>query len=464
MNTGKQRIFLAHNSCLNASYDLNVLRIGLESCGYEIVSQPEDADEVIYSGCSVRDKWVTDAINQIGQIHTQVPSANITITGCIANVSEDTLRNGLGIKNIAFQQQHAILKERTGLDFGAVDAKASQDTTHDYEGAGNGLTQLRQRVGPEKAAVVAELQKIDREYGLDLAHAYQRETKGFVFYHEVEPAELITVSRSCLYQCTFCSIPRGRGPFTSVPLQDIITKARAALLRGVNRLILVGDEVGNYGADGLEENFPDLLNALVALDPGIRLSIRYIEPKPFVKHAELLRRLSDSGNIDLLYVSLQSGSLNILKRMSRGSAIEKAVATYLDFRRNTDVVFYCNWMVGFPGETEDDFAETVALAKRLDLQINVAIPFSSRPDTAADQYGEHLSENIKRERVQRLTEVLADVKAAQFHSRLSFLNEATRERLLELIRAAEKRLYADPALEVRPMVFYERAKEGSGNV
>lgn len=464
MSSGKRRVFLAHNSCLNASYDLNVLRIGLESGGYEIVGRPEDADEVIYSGCSVRGKWVTDAINQIGQIHTQAPSANITVTGCIASVSEDAVRNGLRIKDIAFQQQQAILKDRTGLDFGAVDAKASQDTTHDYEGAGSGLTQLRQRIGPEKAAVVAKLQKIDREFGLDLAHAYQRETKGFVFYHEVEPAAMITVSRSCLYQCSFCSIPRGRGPFTSVPLQDIVAKARAALLSGVNRLILVGDEVGNYGADGLDEKFPDLLNSLVALDAGIRLSIRYIEPKPFVKHADLLRRLSDSGNIDLLYVSLQSGSPNILKRMNRGSGIEKAVATYSDFRRNTDVVFYCNWMVGFPGETEDDFTQTVALAKRLDLQINVAIPFSSRPDTAADQYGEHLSDDIKRERVQRLTEVLADVKAAQFHSRLSFLDEATREPLLELIRAAEKRLYAEPTPVIHPVEFYERAKEVSGNV
>lgn len=464
MSSVRRRVFLAHNSCFNASYDLNILRIGLERGGYEIVSRPEHADEVIYSGCSVRDKCVTDAINQIGQIHTRAPSANITVTGCIANVSKDAVRNGLGVKDIAFQQQQAILKDRTGLDFGSVDANASLDTTHDYEGAWNGLTQLRQRVGPEKATVVAELQKIDREYGLDLAHTYQRETKGFVFYHEVEPASVITVARSCLYQCSFCSIPQGRGPFTSVPLQDIVAKARTSLLSGINRLILVGDEVGNYGADGQDEKFPELLNALVALDPGIRLSIRYIEPKPFIKHADLLRRLSDSGNIDLLYVSMQSGSLNILKRMNRGTGIEKAVATYSDFRRNTDVVFYCNWMVGFPGETEDDFAETVALAKRLNLQINVAIPFSSRPDTAADQYGSHLSENIKCERVQRLTEVLADVKAAQFHNRLSFLEEERREPLLELIRAAEKKLYAEPTSEVRPVVLYKRAKEVSGNV
>lgn len=426
----------------------------MEEGGYEIVNRPEDADEVIYSGCSVREKWVADAINQIGRIHTLAPSANFTITGCIANVSEETVRNSLDIKSIAFQQQAAILKDRTNLDFGEIDAKASQDTTHDYEGAGNtSLTQLRQRVGPEKATVVAELQKIDREHGSNLAHAYQRETKGFVFYNEVETAEVITVSRSCLYQCAFCSIPRGRGPFTSVPLRDIVAKAKAALLRGVKRLILVGDEVGNYGADGLDEKLPDLLNSLVELDTGVRLSIRYIEPKPFVKHADLLRRLSDLGNIDLLYVSLQSGSANILRRMNRGSGIDKVVATYSDFRKNTDVVFYCNWMVGFPGETEEDFSETVALARHLDLQINVAIPFSSRPDTAADQYGEHVSEYVKRERVERLTEVLADVKAAQFSGRLSFLNEAMREQLLELIRSAEKRLYAEPTLKAIPVKF-----------
>ncbi|WP_343641471.1 hypothetical protein [Roseateles sp.] len=222
------RIFLAHNSCLNSAYDLKVLSAGLVSGGYEVVTRPEDADEVLFSGCSVRGKWVDDAINQINEIHARAPDARITVTGCIANVSAETVRDRAVASMISFQTQAQVLQSRTGLDFEAIDRSFSQDTSQQYESdPGNGLSQLRQRVGPEKAAVVAQLQKIDREFGTALALRYQRETKGFVFYHEVEPAELITVTRSCLYRCSFCSIPKGRGPFTSVPFEDVMSKARA---------------------------------------------------------------------------------------------------------------------------------------------------------------------------------------------------------------------------------------------
>nr|WP_283817524.1 radical SAM protein [Herbaspirillum sp. C7C8] len=451
---------MAHNSCLNASYDLNVLKIGLEKSGYQIVNQPEDADEVIFSGCSVRSKWVDDAINQIDQIHERAPSVKITVTGCVANVNAAEIKSRTIAQTLEFHSQHEILKNRTGLDFKALDRVISQDTSHSYEGdVNNGLTQLRQRVGPEKAEVVATLQKIDREFGTEYAERYQRETKGFVFYNEAKLAELITVTRSCLYKCSFCSIPRGRGPFTSVPLADILFKAKAALERGVKRVILVGDEVGNYGADGGNHKFSDLLTALVALDDQISISIRYIEPKPFIKNAELLKRLCDQGRIDLLYISLQSGSQRILKAMNRNVDIESVAAVYADFRKRTDVVFYCNWMVGFPGETEQDFQKTVQLVKDLDLQISVAIPFSSRPDTPAATLEDQIGEEIKEQRVLSLTRVIADIKGAQYEKHLAFLDAEVRNPLIDLIRAAEMRRYAESKSEARPLTLHERLSD-----
>jgi len=456
MESKKHRIFLAHNSCLNSAYDLNVLRAGLAGDGYEVVAQPEEANEVIFSGCSVRSKWVDDAINQINEIHARAPSARITVTGCVANVSAQAIRDRAVAPEISFRTQADILRDRTGLDFEAVDRSVSQNTSHEYESdPSSGLTQLRLRVGPEKAAVVAHLQKIDREFGTALAQRYQRSTKGFVFYHEVETAELITVTRSCLYQCSFCSIPKGRGPFASVPLEDVLLKAHAALKRGINRFILVGDEVGNYGADRPGAKFPDLLRALVALDPTVRISIRYVEPKPFVRNADLLRELCAAGRIDLLYISLQSGSSRILKSMNRGS-IDAATELYAAFRKETNVVFYGNWMVGFPGETEEDFQSTVELARKLDLQINVAIPFSSRPGTPAEHFAGQIDEATKTKRVSQLTDVIAVIKMAQFEKHLLFLDEARRLPLLELIRAAEARLYAEPTIVERPLTFHRR--------
>ncbi|MEX3960475.1 radical SAM protein [Trinickia sp. EG282A] len=466
MNAYSRRVFLAHNACLNSSYDLNVLKAGLERHGYEVVDKPEAADEVIFSGCSVRSTWVDDAIEQIRQISSRAPDARLTVTGCIANVSADVVRNALATHPVNFQSHADILRGRTGEDFSALDRTISQDTARNFEGdPDNGLPQMRQRVGRLKAELVAQLQQLDDEHGTRLATLYMRTTKGFVFYNEEEPAELITVTRSCLYRCSFCSIPRGRGQFASVPIDDILSKARAALARGIRRFILVGDEVGNYGAEGFDggaSRFADLLRQLVALQPGVRLSIRYIEPKPFLKNAALLRQLSDSGNIDLLYVSLQSGSSRVLRAMNRNPDLTRIAGLVDEFRKSTDVVFYCNWMVGFPGETEEDFQETLRLARRLNLQINVAIPFSARPDTPAENFDDQVDEGTKEDRLLRLSHAIADMKMAMFEERLRFLDNGERLPLLEKIRLAEMQQYRQPLTEERPIVFHRQA-HGVGN-
>ncbi|WP_081769026.1 radical SAM protein [Herbaspirillum sp. RV1423] len=378
----QRKIFLSHNACLNASYDLNVLKAGFIKADHIIVSTPEEADEIIFSGCSVRDIWVTDAVNQIDAMHLRAPSAKITVTGCVANASADSVSSMSLAKELNFLSHKEILTSHTGLDFDEVDQATSQDSSLNFEGTDIGLAALRQRVGPEKAAAVAKLQEVDREFDTDLERLYKRTTKGFVFYNEERGAVLITVTRSCLYKCSFCNIPKGRGEFTSVSLDAILKKAKEGIDRGIRHLILVGDEIGNYGLDtkiGLR--FSDLLTSLINLHPELRLSIRYIEPKPFLKNAVLLKELSLQGRLELLYVSLQSGSQRILTEMNRGYNINKVTEAYASFRETTDTIFYCNWMVGFPGETEEDFAQTIALVKRLDLHINVAIPFSVRPGT-----------------------------------------------------------------------------------
>lgn len=465
LETRKRKIFLAHNSCLNSSYDLNLLKVGLEKGGFEIVDHPEIADEVIFSGCSVRDVWVADAINQIDEIHKRAPGAKITVTGCIANVSSETVASHSAAHELSFQSQRELLRSYTGLDFKSLDRQVSQDSTHNYEGVrDNGLSQLRQRVGPDKAAVIASLQEIDREFGSVAERLYRRTTKGFVFYNEIEAAELVTVTRSCLYKCSFCNIPRGRGPFESVPLDDILTKAKAALARGVRHVILLGDEIGNYGADGQGSKFPELMKALVRLDDGLRLSIRYIEPKPFLKNADLLRELCDSGKIELLYVSLQSGSQRILKDMNRNYDIAKVAAVYASFRTSTDTIFYCNWMTGFPGETEEDFQRTVDLVKALNLQINVAIPFSARPNTPAAHLSEQIPEETKLRRTTELTNVIADLKVAMFERQLSFLDQARLRPLLDQMRKAEMQQYQTAPNKEKPVNFLTHQKDQRPNL
>lgn len=439
----KKKVFLAHNACLNAAYDFNVLEAGLIQSGFDIVDSPELADEVIFSGCSVREHWVDDAVSQIAEAQARAPNAKITVTGCAANTSASSIAGRLAEKPITFRPTREILKASTGLAFSDVDRALSQTSAARFESIGaKGLRNMRRRVGALKASVASELQEIDRKFGTSVERQYRQTTKGFVFYDESDPSEMITVTRSCLYRCAFCNIPQGRGPFESVPFDDILLKARAAVVAGNRHLVLIGDEIGNYGAGTHGPDLAQVIEALLALDPAVALSIRYIEPKPFLKYASQLMAWSKAGRIRLLYVSLQSGSQRVLKAMNRGYDVRRQAVALRDFRLQTSTVLYGNWLVGFPGEEEEDFVETLALVKDLGFHINAAIPFSARPNTPAEGMSGQVDQAVVEDRVRRLTDAIAWMKSDAMAASLEFLDPVTRDPLLERIRAAEGEQYA----------------------
>lgn len=438
-----KKVFLAHNACLNAGYDLNVLRAGIQSSGGTIVERPEDADEIVFSGCSVREHWVDDAIAQVGEAASRAPHARVVVTGCIANTSSERLRSRLGDDRLAILPLADVLKESTNEPFSEVDRRYPQGAGQNFESASSeALHTLRNRVGPAKSLVVAELEKEDRRHGTALVRAYQQTTKGFVFYDEYDPCEMITVTRSCLYQCSFCNIPQGRGEYTSVPLTDVVGKARAAVDRGITHLILIGDEVGNYGVGSNGPRFADLVRSVLDISPAVKLSIRYIEPKPFLKNFEDILSWGQAGRLQLLYISLQSGSPRVLKAMRRGYDIQKVAQALRQLRSSSPSILYGNWLVGFPDESEGDFEQTVDLARTLDFHINVAIPFSARPGTPAYAMEHPVDAEVVASRVERLTDLAAELKAGMMRPLMGALDDARRDELLDFVRRAERDQYS----------------------
>lgn len=445
------RVFVTHNACLNAAYDVNIVGEGLRRSGVVLVSKPEDADEIVFSGCSVRDHWVQDAAQQIRDIFNRAPEARVVVTGCVAATAADRLRELIGplSSRVTFQAQGALLYSRTRTTLEEVDRTMVQDIGTNFEGvrSADGFSKIRQRVGPEKAGVLAELQKLDREHGTQLEKTYRRTTKGFVFYNEREDVEFVTVTRSCPYRCTFCSIPTGRGPYASMPLSDVQAKVKAAVARGVRRIVLVGDEVGNYGAGVPGPRLPELLTSVVSLAPDLTVSIRYIEPKPLLKHLDLIRSLATQGYIELLYVSVQSGSQKILDRMNRNyrlDSLTEALATLRD-----DVVVYSNWLVGFPGESLADVEATREVMEQLNLHVNVVIPFSARPGTPAYTMQDKVSSEEIVRRVNLLSGTAATMKGRRMAREMSSVPTTVRDELVQKLIQAELAQYQDP--DARPV-------------
>lgn len=429
-----KKVYFAHNVCLNSSYDFNIVKNALNSNNYMLVNSLIDADTYIYAGCGVRGIWVQNAIAEINKVLEQNPKLNVIATGCFAVVEPLKIKNEVQTNNIQLVSFIDLIQQYTHSKIEELDYTFSQTENINYEGD----NLQRKRVSKLKEALVADIQKIDEKYQLDITKKYKKYTKGFVFYNEESPVEYITITRGCPYKCSYCVIPAGRGgEYNSVPLGNVLGKIEKAMKKNINRILLLGDEIGNYGLGSHDVSLSILLNKIFE-KYNVTIALRYLEPKPFLKHFETIRKYCETGQIELIYLPIQSGSNRILKLMNRSYQIDnELIEKILFLRNNTNVTFYTNWMVGFNSENEDDLQKTIELVKHLKLQINMAIPFSERPNTPASTMSNPISIEEKKNRHTQLYDVIKEIKRDEFEKELITVEKHERIELLNKIVEAE---------------------------
>lgn len=430
-----KKIFIKHNGCLNLSYDFNITKSGLEKVGYQFVTNPIEADEIVFAGCGVRAAWVDDAIKQMNTFIEGKQNQKVVVTGCISNIETERIRISLNTNEVYFKSFQDLVKEYTQYSFDLLEKDYSQDEQSDLEGD----NPLRKKITPQKEKVLMFLDQLDRKYNLGLVNEYRRTTGGFFFYNETEATEMITVSRSCLYNCSFCTIPKGRGDYSSIPLSTVKEKIMKAISKGIFRIILIGDEVGNYGRDLKDgSNFKILIDEILSIDNRLQIAIRYIEPTPFYRNFDTIKKYCIENRIYLLHIPLQTGSQELLKQMNRNHNLERVIPLYKDLIENTKTTFYCNWMIGFPGETDEDFQKTIDLARHLQIQLNTVIPFSARPDTSANDRKDKISNEVIKDRCDRLEEMLLQSKLDKFIMMTENIQHNEQDEMINLIRVAEQ--------------------------
>lgn len=429
-----KKVYLAHNVCLNSSYDFNIVKNALNSSDYILVNDVKDADTYIFAGCGVRGIWVQNAIAEINKAVGQNPKLDVIATGCFAAVEPKRIKHEVQANNIQLVSFSDLVQQYSHSKIEELDSTFSQTENVDFEGE----NLQRKRVNKLKESLITDIQTIDKKYQLDITKKYKKHTKGFVFYNEESPVEYVTITRGCPYKCSYCVIPTGRGgKYNSVPLGNILEKIEKAVRKDINRILLLGDEIGNYGLGSHDVNFSILLEKIFEKH-DVKIALRYLEPKPFLKHFKTIKKYCETGQIELIYLPIQSGSNRILKLMNRSYQIDNEFIEKIMFlRNNTDVTFYTNWMIGFNSETKEDFQQTIELAKHLKLQINMAIPYSERPNTPASTIGDPISIEEKKNRHTRLYDVIKAIKRKEFENELIALEEHERFELLEKIVDAE---------------------------
>ena len=249
-------------------------------------------------------------------------------------------------------------------------------------------------------------------------------------------SEYVTVIRGCSNFCTYCVVPHVRGPEDSRPIRDIVADARRFLDAGAREIILLGQNALAYGADLTPPL--DLLDALSAVHdlPGLR-RLRFVTSHPKWLSEEFLVGMKRLPRVcEHFHIPCQAGDDDILKRMNRGYTSDEYTRKIDLIRRHFPTAgITADVIVGFPGETDEQFEHTAALLRRVVVHQAYMFMYSPRPDTAADRQEDDVPFSVKSERLQKL---LAQQREISLRLNRAMLNSPMEVMVDQADRAAHR--------------------------
>ncbi|WP_243547117.1 MiaB/RimO family radical SAM methylthiotransferase [Pseudodesulfovibrio tunisiensis] len=323
------------------------------------------ADVILVNSCAVTANAVSDLRQTVRRLHRDNPGARIVVTGCAAQVLPEELADLPGVVRVVKQE------EKGGL-----------------------------LAGPD-----APLEPVKPGFAPFSISGYSR------------ARAVVKVQDGCSHRCTYCIVPITRGPSVSRPVDEIVAEARRLFSTGFRELILSGVNLRHFGRD--LDGKPDFWDLVARLENEFspeyggraRLRISSVEPGQLTDKA--LDVLSASRMVaPQLHISLQSGDRAVLRRMGRG---HYDPAQALDFLKKLSEAWPvlglgADLLVGFPGETDQEFENTMQFCRELPLTYGHVFPYSIRPGTAAARMDGQLEKAVKKERAARLRALVREKK------------------------------------------------------
>jgi tRNA-2-methylthio-N6-dimethylallyladenosine synthase len=355
--------------CQMNEHDSERMKGMLESLGYVEAAEREDADVILFNTCSIREAADNRFIAHLGvakRLKHERPGRIVGVGGCWAQSVKDEVFERFPFVDVAFGpgQVHKL------AEFLTSDSLTAQGY-FEFEGFAGDL--------PEKRA---------------------REFQGW-----------LQISVGCNMACSYCIVPSTRGREVSRPLAALAAEAERMASEGVSEVTLLGQNVNAYGRDLSRRgepaaNFAELLCAIDALD-GIE-RIRYTSPHPQDMKEDVIHAHAELPSLcEHVHLPLQSGSSRVLKVMRRTYTRERYLDRVALLREHVpDVALTTDIIVGFPGETEEDFAQTLSLCEEVAYDGAFTFVFSPRRGTEAATLPDQVPHPVKVERMERLVEVI----------------------------------------------------------
>jgi len=369
----------------------------LEADGMAEAATMDDADVIVLNTCCIRENADNKLYSQLGHLkHLKKinPKLQIAVAGCLAQKDRDLIREKAGHVDVVFG-------------------------THNVHRAAELLSEARTS-GP----IVEILEETAREDAAAFPSALPAK-------RESDFAAWVTIQIGCDNNCAFCIVPAVRGPEISREYTGLVTEVEALAAVGVTEVTLLGQNVNSYGRDiqlarrqagedvRVRPLFGDLLRDVGAVE-GIR-RVRYTSPHPKDLRPETIAAMAETESVcEHLHFPLQAGSDRILAQMHRGytgerflSKLEEARAGVPDLAVTTDII------VGFPGETEEDFVRTLEVAAEAQFDHAYTFVYSPRPGTEAAEWADRfVPAEVTKDRMERLRMVIERSSRANHAARI----------------------------------------------
>jgi tRNA-2-methylthio-N6-dimethylallyladenosine synthase len=377
-----KRYFIHTFGCQMNVYDS--LRMGelLSPLGYRPTPNPEEADLILLNTCSIREKAEDKLLSALGRYRPikLMRGAWIGIGGCVAQ-----------------QEKEKLLKKAPFVDFvfGTDAVGKLPDILKELEQTGKQVTETAWE---------------------DLAHYEFLKAEGET--SRGKASEFVTIMKGCDNLCAYCVVPHTRGREVSRPHEEVLDQAKILLAVGVRELTLLGQNVNSY-AGGI--SFAELLLKLAKL-PGLE-RLRFMSSHPRDLSAELVEALRVEPKIaPHIHLPVQSGSDVVLQRMRRSYTVAQYKELLAQLRvARPDIAVTTDMIVGFPGETEADFEQTLELTAKARFDGQFSFVFSARPKTLAalkeEEWG-RVPHEAKIERLERLQALQKGISAELFQSQV----------------------------------------------
>ena len=400
--TRSKRAYVETYGCQMNISDGELMEGILANGGFKIVKAPEDADVVLVNTCAIREHAENRVLGRVAQLNglkRERPELVIGVTGCMAQRMGETL----------FERAPYV-----DLVMGPDGYRGLPDALENHEA-------YRLNSGSHSRIRGSQLAVLDLSLGENYQGLEQRRTYG--------PTAWVPIQRGCNHRCTFCIVPYVRGPEKNRNPLEILNEVRDLTSRGVTEVTLLGQTVNSYTSMGV--GFPDLLSEVAQID-GIR-RVRFTSPHPNDVTPELVEVMATEPAVcEHLHLPAQSGNNRTLKRMLRRYSVEVLLEKVEMVRAEIpEIAISTDIIVAFPGETNDEFRDTLELMRTVRFDEAFTYKYSPREGTPAtrlpaDQFVPALE---AQERLEELIEVSRGIQSEINTREIGRIDEVLIERV-----------------------------------